>query len=145
MLGFAVSFLLMAALIPTGRIGAFSCYANIWLPPVFIVFAGIIVFQWYRLPVGYTLSVTQDVQFLIGNLESSSAEEDAQWALQLDSTIWIALIILRLRNASGYRKTLILFPDALGTESFRHLYVACRWKVTHADVESAHDEQGGNL
>lgn len=142
MLGMALLFLITAGLLPTGKIGTFSCYAGYWLPVLFIIIAACLIFQWHRQPAGYTLTVTQDVDFIIADTAADEDTGQAIWHIQPDSTIWTAVIILRLKDEAR-RKTCILFPDAVGVQAFHQLYVTCRWKLTH--LYTGQPQQDRNL
>lgn len=141
MLGMALLFLLMAGLLPTGKLGAFACYAGYWLPVLFIGISAYILVRWHRLPAGYTLCVTPDVDFIIQDTDKGD-DEQIHWQIQPDSTIWTTVIILRMKDDIR-QKTCILFPDAVGEQAFHHLYVACRWKLTH--LYTGQGQQNRNL
>ena len=48
-----------------------------------------------------------------------------------DSTIWPALLVLRLRRADATRTSLIVLPDMVEPDAFRTLLVAVRWIAAH--------------
>lgn len=135
MLGFAAVFVIMAALIPAGLLGSYKAYAQHWLPLIFILSAGCLLLLWHQLPHGYRLTVTQEVEFIIQ--PDTPTTSTAHWQLQPDSTIWRAVLFLHLKQETGEQKTLLVFPDAIGDDAFRQLYVACHWKMTHLYTGSA--------
>ena len=132
-LGMTAFCVVTAGLMPTGKIGIFAFGAVWWMPPVLVAIALCLFLKWYRMPVGYCLSVTADCHFHITQdaPDQVMVAEQEQWEMQSDSTVWTSVIILRLRTESGGKKTLVLFPDALETGAFRHLYAACRWRLMH--------------
>lgn len=139
MLGMAAFCVVTAGLMPTGMIGAFAFGASYWIPPVLVAVALCLIFSWYRMPAGYRLSVTADSLFHIMPDTQHPVDADMQepWEMQADSTIWTAVIILRLQTESGRKETLVIFPDAVEPDAFRNLYTACNWRLMHLRTPSS--------
>ncbi|MBR7069650.1 MAG: hypothetical protein IKI30_04295 [Oxalobacter sp.] len=138
MLGMASFCLVTAGLMPTGKIGAFAYGSAYWIPLVLLILAFFLIFQWYRIPAGYQLTVTADGYFQIDPdiLPSADDSMPERWEMQAGSTVWISVIILCLRTESGRKKTLVLFPDAMAVVSFQRLYTACNWRLMHLRSET---------
>jgi hypothetical protein len=64
-----------------------------------------------------------------------------------DSTIWPYLLLLRLQAESGKITIVPIMPDSVSRDSFRALFVACRWAATHNDqreIENFYDLHSAN-
>jgi len=49
------------------------------------------------------------------------------------STVWPALLLLRLVSDSARKRFLLVFPDSVRAEQFKALYIACQWLTIHKD------------
>lgn len=139
--GMSMILLGIAALVATGFIGNLSLLARIVLAAICASLAIAAFLRARSRKTKYVIHISGIGQIRLAveksneqSIVDGAAEGELVHLLPI-STIWSGLLLLHLQNERQQITVVTILPDAVSTESFRALLVACRWIVLrHADA-----------
>ncbi len=108
---------------------------------IFLSFFGFYHDVRYRKPIH--IDITGTGQLRLTEVSAKGPCTDTNWPhlgkngevvhLLRDTTIWPCLLLLRVQNECGGKRSVAILPDCVSRDSFRALSVACRWIAEQGD------------
>ncbi|WP_414691177.1 protein YgfX [Noviherbaspirillum sp.] len=102
---------------------------------IFLSFFGFYHDVRYRKPIH--IDITGTGQLRLTEVSAKGPCTDTNWPhlgkngevvhLLRDTTIWPCLLLLRVQNEYGEKRSVAILPDCVSRDSFRALSVVCRW------------------
>lgn len=140
-LGFATFFLLTGILIGMGKVGHFSFVSRQLLVLFLVLTFFFLIFSYFISRKTLRIDISGNGQIRLKEYRRSVSKPSSEdtfsstciesWELAENSTVWPALLILRLKTGNGRKTIVLICPDSVKKEQFKSLYTSIRWIEAH--------------